>query len=180
MSRIGNKSVPIPAGVEVAVGASAFEVKGPKGSLSFPLFREVTVSVAAGQAVVAPTGAGAPRQASAYQGLVRAHLANMVRGVTEGYSKSLEIVGTGWSAKPKGAGVELVIGYCHPVECQPPAGVKVAVTSPTELVVSGIDRQAVGQFAANLRRVRPPEPFKGKGIRYKGEEVRRKAGKAMA
>jgi large subunit ribosomal protein L6 len=180
MSRIGNTPVKIPNGTEVAVKPGAVEVKGPKGQLSFPLFPEVTAEVADGQVVVGLTGAGSAKKASALQGLVRAHVANMVTGVTEGYSKGLEIVGTGWNAKQNGQGIEMQIGFCHTVKCDPPAGVTVAVTSPTEILVSGFDKHAVGQFAADIRGVRPPEPYKGKGIRYKGEEVRRKAGKALA
>ncbi len=180
MSRIGNKPVAIPSGVEIAVKGDNVEVKGPKGQLSFPLFPEVAVTVEDGAANVARSGAGSAKKAAALQGLVRAHLANMVVGVTEGYTKALEIVGTGWNAKQNGQGIEMQIGFCHTVKCDPPEGVTVSVPSPTEIVVNGADKQAVGQFAANIRRVRPPEPYKGKGIRYKGEEVRRKAGKALA
>ncbi|RMH02064.1 MAG: 50S ribosomal protein L6 [Planctomycetota bacterium] len=180
MSRIGKKPVPIPAGVEVTVGSDSVRVKGPKGELSFPLFPEVTVEVADNEVRVGRSGAGSAKRAAAFHGLVRAHIANMVTGVSEGFSRSLEIVGTGWNAKQVGNAIEMQIGFCHPVKCEPPEGVTVSLVSPTEIVVSGADKQAVGQFAANIRRVRPPEPYKGKGIRYKGEEVRRKAGKALA
>ncbi|MBL7007734.1 MAG: 50S ribosomal protein L6 [Planctomycetes bacterium] len=180
MSRIGNQPVKIPGGVELTVQRDRVEVKGPKGQLSFPLFPEVSVETVDGAAVTSRSGAGSNKDAAARQGLVRAHIANMVLGVTEGYTKSLEIVGTGWNAKPNGQGIEMQIGFCHTVKCDPPEGVTVSLASPTEIVVTGIDKQAVGQFAANIRRVRPPEPYKGKGIRYKGEEVRRKAGKALA
>ncbi len=180
MSRIGNTPVQIPGGVEVTVKADRVEVKGPKGQLSFPMFPEVGVDQQDGVVTTNRTGAGSAKKAAALQGLVRSHIANMVLGVTEGYSKSLEIVGTGWNAKQNGQGIEMQIGFCHTVKCDPPEGVTVSLVSPTEITVTGVDKQAVGQFAANIRRVRPPEPYKGKGIRYKGEEVRRKAGKALA
>jgi large subunit ribosomal protein L6 len=180
MSRIGNQPVKIPSGVEISHTTSAVKVKGPKGELSFPLFPEIRVSVEGEVLSVAQSGAGAPKKAAALHGLVRAHIQNMVVGVTEGYSKVLEIHGTGWNVKAKGQGIEMQIGFCHLVECTPPEGVKVECNSATEMTISGIDKHAVGQFAANIRRVRPPEPYKGKGIRYKGEQVRRKAGKALA
>ena len=180
MSLIGKKPVALPSGVEVQVGPSELRVRGPKGELAFPLFPEVTVEVEDGQAKVVRTGAGSERQGRALHGLVRAHLANMVRGVTEGFSRTLEIVGTGWNVKKSGNGVEMQIGFCHPVSLDPPPGIEVEVPNPQTIVVRGADKQAVGQFAANLRRVRPPEPYKGKGIRYQGEEVRRKVGKSLA
>ena len=180
MSRIGRKEVPVPSGVSVETAAGEVRVKGPKGNLSFPLFTEISVEVEDGTARVVKTGAGGQRRATALMGLVRAHLANMVAGVTEGFSKSLEIQGTGWNAKPSGRGVELQIGFSHPVQCDPPEGVEVACPSNTQIVVSGIDKQAVGQFAANIRKVRPPEPYKGKGIRYSDEQVRRKTGKSLS
>lgn len=180
MSRIGNKEVKLPSGVTVEATANAVEVKGPKGNLSFPLFPEVQVEVEDGVVKVSRTGAGSSKNASAFHGLVRAHINNMVIGVTEGYSKELEIHGTGWNAKPSGQGIEMQIGFCHTVICTPPEGVSVECVNPTTIKVSGIDKQAVGQFAANIRRVRPPEPYKGKGIRYVGEYVRRKAGKSLA
>ncbi|MDA0666664.1 MAG: 50S ribosomal protein L6 [Planctomycetota bacterium] len=179
MSRIGNKEVTLPAGVTVTVKASSVEVKGSKGQLTFPLFPEVSVAVEGEIVKVSQTGAGSSKNAGALHGLVRANIANMVVGVTEGYSKGLEIQGTGWNAKPNGTGIEMQIGFCHTVICTPPEGVSVQCTNPTTLLVSGIDKQAVGQFAANIRRVRPPEPYKGKGIRYKDEFVRRKAGKSL-
>lgn len=179
MSRIGNTPVTLPSGVEVQANSNEVAVKGPKGQLSFPLFPEVTVAVEDGQVVISRTGAGGTKNAAALHGLVRAHIQNMVVGVTEGYSKALEIHGTGWNVKPKGQGIEMQIGFCHLVECTPPDGVTVECPTQTEIVVKGIDKQAVGQFAANIRRVRPPEPYKGKGIRYKGEHVRRKAGKSL-
>ncbi|MDP7062924.1 MAG: 50S ribosomal protein L6 [Planctomycetota bacterium] len=180
MSRIGKKEIAIPAGVTVTPSATSVEVKSDKGSLTFPVFPEVKVEVEDNSVRVSTTGAGAAKNASALHGLVRAHIANMVLGVTEGYSKTLEIHGTGWNAKPSGQGIEMQIGFCHLVKCMPPEGVNVTLTNPTTIVVSGIDKQAVGQFAADIRRVRPPEPYKGKGIRYSDEMVRRKAGKSLA
>ena len=180
MSRIGNSPVAIPSGVTVEVATNEVKVKGPKGELSFPLFPEIAVAVEDSVVTVSRTGAGAPRQAAAFHGLVRANIANMVEGVTNGYQKTLEIHGVGWNAKPAGQGIEMQIGFCHTVKCDPPARVTVTLNSPTQILVEGFDKQAVGQFAANIRRVRPPEPYKGKGIRYQGEVVRRKAGKALA
>jgi len=180
MSRIGNTPVAVPSGVTVTPGPSSVEVKGPKGALTFPLFTEISVSVENDVVTVARSGSGSVKQAAAFHGLVRAHIQNMVLGVTEGYTKSLEIHGTGWNAKPKGQGIEMQIGFCHLVECHPPEGVSVELISPTEIKISGIDKQQVGQFAANVRAVRPPEPYNGKGIRYQDEHVRRKAGKALA
>jgi large subunit ribosomal protein L6 len=180
MSRIGKTPVDLPAGVEVSFTASEVSVKGPKGQLTFPLFPEISLEQEDKQVVVTRTGAGSAKTAAALHGLVRAHLQNMVVGVTEGYQKALEIHGVGWNVKQKGSGIEMQIGFCHLVECTPPEGVAVECPTATEILVSGMDKQAVGQFAANIRRVRPPEPYKGKGIRYKGEMVRRKAGKALA
>lgn len=179
MSRIGKKEIPFPASVTVEVQSDKVKVKGAKGDLEFPLFPEVAVEVEENTVRVKRTGAGSDKKASALHGLVRAHIANMVHGVTEGYSKTLEIHGTGWNAKPSGQGIEMQIGFCHLVKCDPPAGVTVELPNPTTIVVSGYDKQAVGQFAANIRRVRPPEPYKGKGIRYIDEHVRRKAGKSL-
>jgi len=180
MSRIGRTPVALPGGVTVEASASEVKVKGPKGELSFPLFREVAVQVEDGQVTIERTGAGSAKQASAFHGLVRANIANMVEGVSTGFTRGLEIHGTGWNAKMAGKGISMQIGFCHLVQCDAPEGVSVEVPTPTTIVVSGIDKQAVGQFAANIRRVRPPEPYKGKGIRYVGETVRRKTGKSLA
>ena len=180
MSRIGRQPVPVPANVTVSVASGAFSVKGPKGELSFPLLPEVSVEVADSVAKVVLTGKGSASEASARHGLVRAHLANMVQGVTDGYSKSLEIIGVGWGAKPAGQGIDLEVGFCHPVHFDPPAGISIALDSQTKITVSGADKQAVGQLAASIRRVRPPEPYKGKGIRYQDEFVRRKVGKSLS
>ncbi len=180
MSRIGRQPVSFPSGVTVTVNPTEVGVKGPKGELSFPLLPEVTVEVADGVATVVQTGKGSEKEASARHGLVRAHLANMVEGVTEGFSKSLEIIGTGWGAKPAGQGIDLEIGFCHPIHFDPPSGVSITLDSQTKITVSGADKQAVGQLAASIRRSRPPEPYKGKGVRYAGEFVRRKVGKSLS
>ncbi|MDP6963620.1 MAG: 50S ribosomal protein L6 [Planctomycetota bacterium] len=180
MSRIGNTPVPVPNGVTVEVASNEVKVQGPKGDLQFPLFPEVTAEVVDNNVVVKATGVGAPKKASALHGLVRAHIANMVEGVTTGYKKELEIQGVGWNCKMAGSDLELSVGFCHTVKVTPPAGVSVELKSPTEITITGIDKQAVGQYAANVRRVRPPEPYKGKGIRYIDEHVRRKSGKSLA
>lgn len=178
MSRIGKLPVPVPANVKVAVNASTVLVEGPKGKLSFDFKSPITVDVKSdGREVTVERGSedGASR---ALHGLTRALIANMVKGVTEGYIKKLEIQGVGYQAQMKGANeIELQVGFANKVRMKAPAGVEVKATDPTHIVISGIDKQAVGQFAAEIRRVRPPEPYKGKGIRYEGEVVRRKAGK---
>ncbi len=178
MSRIGIQEVSFPSGVSVASSGGSIQVKGPKGALDFPLFPELQLEVQDNAARVKPAG-DSSRRVRALWGLTRAHLANMVEGVSKGYARSLTIIGTGWNAKPSGNGIELQIGFCHTVKCVPPEGVTVSVPSPNEILVSGADKQKVGQFAANIRKVRPPEPYKGKGIRYKDEEVRRKTGKSL-
>jgi large subunit ribosomal protein L6 len=180
MSRIGNKPVSVPSGVTVSIGSSEVKVEGPKGALDFPLFPEITAELVDDKVVLQRSGTGGAKKASALHGLVRAHIANMVEGVTKGFSKELEIQGVGWNCKMSGSDLELSVGFCHTVKVAPPEGVKVELKSPTQIIVSGIDKQAVGQYAANIRRVRPPEPYKGKGIRYVGEYVRRKSGKSLA
>ena len=176
MSRIGKSPIPIPSGVDVKVDDQHVTVKGPKGTLERTLAPEVTVTVQDGQLLVAR--ANDERRSRALHGLSRALLNNMVVGVSAGYSKELQAVGVGYRASLKGSQLELLVGYSHPVVITPPEGLKVEVPEPTRIIVSGIDKEAVGQLAANIRRVRPPEPYKGKGIRYAGEVVRRKAGKA--
>ena len=180
MSRIGKAPITIPAGVNVDLKGRDVHVKGPKGNLSITLRPEVEFNVDGKEAVVSLNGSGAPRAARAYHGLTRALVQNMVEVVTKGYEKRLEIVGVGWNAKAQGdSKVVLNIGFCHDVPMQMPAGVKVECPKPTQIVVSGVDKQAVGQIAAVIRKVRPPEPYKGKGIRYEGEYVKRKAGKSF-
>ncbi len=178
MSRIGKLPIPIPPGVEVRVDGSNVIVKGPKGELHRQFPDRVAITVDDGRAVV--TRLDEERQSRALHGLSRALLANMVTGVSEGYQKSLSIVGVGYRAAASGQGIELQVGFSHAVNFEAPDGVTIEVPEPTRIVVSGIDKELVGQVAANIRKVRPPEPYKGKGIRYTDEHVRRKAGKAGA
>ena len=178
MSRIGRKPLPVPKGVEVSLAGQAVTVKGPKGSLTQQVHPEMKVRLDNGAVLVErPSDA---RQHRALHGLTRALLANMVLGVTEGYFKRLELHGVGYKAEANPKGVKLVVGLSHPVDFPAPPGIKISVESNTQLRVDGIDKALVGQVAAELRKVRPPEPYKGKGIRYVGEHVRRKAGKTGA
>ena len=179
MSRIGKAPVAIPGGVEVNVKGRDVSVKGPKGNLSITLRPEVEVAVEGKEALVTLNGSGAPRASRAYHGLTRALVQNMVEGVTKGFEKKLEIVGVGWNAKIQGTKVVLNIGFCHDVPIEMPAGVTAECPNPTQLILTGSDKQSVGQTAAVIRAVRPPEPYKGKGIRYHGEYVKRKAGKSF-
>ena len=180
MSRIGKKVITIPAGVEVKVAPSRdVTVKGPQGTLGIKLRPEIDVAVDGGVATVSANGSGAPRQARAFHGMTRALLANMVDGVTKGFEKKLEIQGVGWNAQSQGKKITLNIGFCHPVVIDMPDGVTCESPNPTTIVLKGADKQAVGHIAAVIRAVRPPEPYKGKGIRYEGEYVRRKAGKSF-
>ncbi len=179
MSRIGKAPVPIPAGVTVDAKGLDILVKGPKGTLAMTLRPEVAVDVAANVATVTLSGSGVPREARAFHGMTRALLCNMVTGVSKGFEKKLEIHGVGWNAKVQGNNVVLNIGFCHQVEVALPDGVSAECQNPTAITISGSDKQAVGQVAAEIRAVRKPEPYKGKGIRYQGEYVRRKAGKSF-
>jgi large subunit ribosomal protein L6 len=180
MSRIGKKPVAVPKGVSVEVGGDrVVTVKGPKGSLNMQLRPEVGVSLDEGRVVVAPTGSGGSREARAFHGMTRALLQNMVQGVARGFDRTLRIEGVGWNASAQGAKVVLNIGFCHPVPIEMPAGVTVETPNPTTIVLRSADKQAVGHMAAVIRKVRPPEPYKGKGIRYENEVVRRKAGKSF-
>ncbi|MCA9001142.1 MAG: 50S ribosomal protein L6 [Planctomycetes bacterium] len=179
MSRIGKAPITIPSGVTVEAKSQQVSVKGPKGNLSIQIRPEVKVSVEGAEAKVELTGAGPARQARAYHGLTRALVQNMVTGVSTGFEKRLEIVGVGWNAKAQGNKVVLNIGFCHTVDIEMPKDVSIETPSPTKMVLTGPDKQAVGQVAAVIRAVRPPEPYKGKGIRYEGEYVRRKAGKSF-
>jgi large subunit ribosomal protein L6 len=177
MSRIGKEPVPIPDGVDVALADDRVTVTGPKGELSEHVPEGVTVEIVDGEVVV--TRDSDHRDHRSRHGLVRSLIANMVTGVTEGYSKSLEIVGVGYRAQSRGSdGLTIQAGYSHPVEVDAPEGVTFEVPSPTRITVRGPSKQVVGQVAANIRAIRRPEPYKGKGIRYAGEQVRRKAGKA--
>ncbi len=178
MSRVGRKPIPIPKGVEVQVDGSQVRVKGPKGELVQEFRPEVSIRVEDGTAVV--ERAAETKTHRAFHGLSRALLANMVTGVTDGFRKSLEIVGVGYRAEKRGNALVLNVGYSHQVEYPEPKGITITTPNPTTIVVEGIDKQQVGQVAAEIRSVRPPEPYKGKGIRYQGEHVRRKAGKTGA
>jgi large subunit ribosomal protein L6 len=176
MSRIGRKPVPIPQGVDVQIAGTRVSVKGPKGALETSLHPDMRVRLDDGNVVVErPTE---ERRHRALHGLTRSLIANMVMGVTEGFSKRLEIQGVGYRAAQKGSDLEISVGYSHPVLVKAPEGVSLSLESPTKIVVAGADKQAVGQVAANIRALRPPDSFKGKGIRYEGEYVRKKAGKA--
>lgn len=179
MSRIGRKPVPVAAGVDVNVQAGTIKVKGPKGELSLRWHPAMSVKWETGDREIIVERPDDARQNRALHGLTRAMIANMVEGVQKPYEKKLEIIGVGYQAVLKGKKLALTVGFANVIELPIPAGVTVVLTTPTAVVVTGIDKQAVGQFAANVRRVRPPEPYKGKGIRYVGEQVRRKAGKAV-
>jgi large subunit ribosomal protein L6 len=176
MSRVGKMPVALPKGVEIRVDGSNVTVKGPKGELARRFHDRVAIQVE--DEVASVTRADDTREARALHGLSRALLANMVTGVSDGFRKDLEIVGVGYRAALKGTDLEMQLGFSHPVTVAAPEGVTFDVPEPTKVVVSGIDKELVGQVAANIRKLRPPEPYKGKGIRYSGEHVRRKAGKA--
>ncbi len=176
MSRIGKQPIPIPDGVTVARDESAVHVKGPKGTLSEKLPASIAIEIADGQVTLSRPDDS--KQSRSLHGLARALLANMVRGVIEPFSKGLEIQGVGYRAEVKGKSLVLLVGFSHPVEIAIPEGLSVSVDRNVLILVEGISRQRVGQFAADIRSVRPPEPYKGKGIRYVGEHVRRKVGKA--
>jgi large subunit ribosomal protein L6 len=177
MSRIGKSPIPVPSGVDVTVSGAHVSVKGPKGTLERDLPAAITVRQDGEQLVVERPDD--TRQNRALHGLVRSLVSNMVVGVTQGYTKELEIVGVGYRAIAKGpSALELALGFSHPVNVAAPDGVTFQVPSPTRIVVEGIDKEQVGQVAANIRAWRKPEPYKGKGVRYSGEQVRRKAGKA--
>jgi large subunit ribosomal protein L6 len=176
MSRIGRLPIPVPSGVEVTIDGRDVTVKGPKGTLSHSVVEPITVEAAEGTLLVQRPDD--ERDSKARHGLTRTLVNNMVIGVTEGYSKTLEIVGTGYRVQAKGSDLEFALGFSHPVTVVAPDGISFAVEAPTRFVVSGIDKQKVGETAANIRKIRKPEPYKGKGVRYAGEVVRRKAGKA--
>jgi large subunit ribosomal protein L6 len=175
VSRIGKQPIPVPDGVEVAIEPELVRVKGPRGELSERVARDIEVTQEDGQLVVRrPTDRGEHR---ALHGLTRSLIANMVQGVTEGFEKRLEIQGVGYRAALRGKDVELSVGYSHPVTIKAPEGIEFEVPQPTQIVVRGNSKQAVGEIAARIRKVRPPEPYKGKGIRYRDEYVARKVGK---
>jgi large subunit ribosomal protein L6 len=176
MSRIGRMPVPIPSGVEVTINGREVTVTGPKGKLSLEVAEPIEVSQNDGVITVTrPSDEGTVR---ALHGLSRTLVANMVTGVTEGYRKTLEIVGVGYRVQARGSNLEFSLGFSHPVTVSPPEGITLRVETPTRLVVEGIDKQQVGEVAANIRKLRKPDPYKGKGLRYSGEHIRRKVGKA--
>jgi large subunit ribosomal protein L6 len=177
MSRIGKVPVPVPSGVDVTIDGAQVTVKGPKGTLEHTIPSPIQVARDDDGALVV-TRPDDERMSRSLHGLTRTLLANLVTGVTEGYVKRLEIVGTGYRVIAKGSDLEFALGFSHPVLVPAPAGITFEVTSPTKFAVCGINKQQVGEVAANIRKLRKPEPYKGKGVRYAGEVVRRKAGKA--
>jgi len=175
VSRIGRKPIPVPAGVTISIEPDVVRVHGPRGELSEAIHRDITVSQDGDTLTVTrPTDRGPHR---ALHGLTRSLVFNMVEGVTNGYTKTLEIQGVGYRAQLKGRDLELALGYSHPVSIKAPEGFEFEVPLPTRVIVKGISKQLVGEIAANIRKQRPPEPYKGKGIRYEGEYVARKVGK---
>ena len=175
MSRIGKKAVAIPSGVTVTLDGQTVTVKGPKGQLAWTVAEEIEVKQEGGELLL--TKRQETQRAQAMWGLSRTLVNNMVVGVTTGYERTLELVGVGYRAQMKGSMLSMQLGYSHDVEVKPPEGIAFAVPKQTEIKISGIDKQAVGELAARIRRMRPPEPYKGKGVRYQGETVRRKEGK---
>jgi large subunit ribosomal protein L6 len=176
MSRIGRLPIPVPAGVEVKIDGSTVSVKGPKGTLSLEVASPITVALEENNVVV--TRPDDERNSRSLHGLTRTLISNQIVGVTDGFTKGLEIVGTGYRVTAKGSDIEFALGYSHPILVKAPEGITFTVEGNTKVSVSGIDKQAVGEVAANLRKLRKPEPYKGKGVRYAGEVVRRKAGKS--
>lgn len=175
MSRIGKKTIAVPSGVTVTLDGQTVSVKGPKGELSWTVADEISVSQANGELTLTPVDE-TPRS-KAMWGLSRTLVANMVHGVSQGFEENLELVGVGYRATMKGNVLSLALGFSHDVDIQPPAGITFSSGKQTEVKISGIDKQAVGEIASKIRRIRPPEPYKGKGVRYAGEKVRRKEGK---
>jgi large subunit ribosomal protein L6 len=178
VSRVGRKPIPIVSGVKVQKADHSITVVGPKGQLSATVHRDLGVEIKDNQITV--TRSGNLKQQRALHGLWRALLQSMIKGVTEGYIKKLELVGVGYRAELKGKNLQLLLGYSHPILFAPPEGIKIEAPTQTNIIVTGIDKQLVGQVAAKIRSFRPPEPYKGKGIKYEGEFIRRKAGKAAA
>ncbi|WP_432570417.1 50S ribosomal protein L6 [Kineococcus sp. SYSU DK005] len=177
MSRIGRLPITVPAGVDVTIDGSAVTVKGPKGSLTHTVASPIAVE-RTDEGTLQVTRPNDERTSRALHGLTRTLLANMVQGVTQGYEKRLEIVGTGYRVTPRGTDLEFALGFSHPVVVKAPEGITFAVENNTRFSVAGIDKQQVGEVAANIRKLRKPDPYKGKGVRYAGEQIRRKVGKA--
>ncbi|GAB93122.1 50S ribosomal protein L6 [Gordonia rhizosphera] len=175
MSRIGKNPIQIPSGVDVTIDGQNVKVKGPKGELSLTISQPITIAAEDGAIVV--TRPNDERRSRALHGLSRSLVNNLVIGVTQGYTTKMEIFGVGYRVQAKGRDLEFALGYSHPVPIEAPEGITFAVESPTKFSVSGIDKQQVGQISANIRRLRRPDPYKGKGIRYEGEQIRRKVGK---
>jgi large subunit ribosomal protein L6 len=175
MSRIGKKPIKAPQGVTVTVDGQTVTVKGPKGQLAWTVADEIAIAFEDGEIAMTPRDES--MRAKAMWGLSRSLVANMVHGVTQGYEQTLELVGVGYRAAMKGQNLSMQLGFSHDVDIPPPAGVTFATPRPVEIKISGIDKQVVGEIAARIRRIRPPEPYKGKGVRYAGEVVRRKEGK---
>ena len=176
MSRIGRLPIDIPAGATVSVDGQNVAVKGPKGELTLVIAEPIQATVEDNQVLVSRPDD--ERSSRALHGLTRSLIANQIIGVTQGYSKGLEVVGTGYRVAAKGSDLEFALGYSHPITVNPPAGISFAVEGNNKVTVNGIDKQLVGEVAANIRKLRKPEPYKGKGVRYAGEVVRRKAGKS--
>ena len=175
MSRIGKKAISLPSGVNVTLNGQDVAVKGPKGQLAWKVVEEIEVKQEGNVISISPRGD--TQRHKAMWGLSRTLIANMVKGVTDGYEMTLEMVGVGYRGAMKGSALELQLGFSHPVIIDPPAGITFAVPKQTEIKISGIDKQLVGEMAAKIRKIRPPEPYKGKGVKYAGEKVRRKEGK---
>jgi large subunit ribosomal protein L6 len=175
MSRIGKKAVVVPAGVTAKLEGQAVSIKGPKGELSYTVPEEIEVALEGGELSFKPRAD--TQRARAMWGLSRTLVGNMVEGVTKGYEQVLELVGVGYRAAMKGKNLSLQLGFSHDIDMPPPEGISFASAKPTEIRISGIDKQMVGEVAARIRKIRPPEPYKGKGVRYSGETVRRKEGK---
>ena len=176
MSRIGRLPITVPSGVDVSVDGQTVKVKGPKGELELAVAKPIEVKLEDGQVLV--TRPDDERESRSLHGLTRTLINNNIIGVTQGYSKALEVVGTGYRVQAKGQNLEFNLGYSHSITVEPPAGITFQVEGNNKVTVLGIDKQAVGEVAANIRKLRKPEPYKGKGVRYAGEQIRRKAGKA--
>ncbi|WP_343602110.1 50S ribosomal protein L6 [Mycobacterium sp.] len=176
MSRIGKQPIPVPAGVDVTIAGQDVSVKGPRGSLALTVAEPISVSLGDDGAIVV-TRPDDERRSRSLHGLSRTLVSNLVTGVTQGYTTKMEIFGVGYRVQLKGSNLEFALGYSHPVVVEAPEGITFAVETPTKFSISGIDKQQVGQISANIRRLRRPDPYKGKGVRYEGEQIRRKVGK---
>lgn len=176
MSRIGKQPIPVPGGVDITIDGQHLSVKGPKGSLELAVAEPITVS-RSDDGTILVARPDDERRSRSLHGLSRTLVANLITGVTEGYTTKMEIFGVGYRVQQKGSNLEFALGFSHPVVIEPPEGITFAVENPTKFSVSGIDKQKVGQISAVIRRLRRPDPYKGKGVRYEGEQIRRKVGK---